>query len=164
MPRRRRHRQRLADDQVDPKLTTIRAEAGMRMHDLHKHAAAYGLASCVTQVLSAPDAVSDKDASTTPLHLAASAGHDRVVGLMLRAGADPAQTDADGRIPLLLAFLNHHDRVVTRLRPVSPPLELSAIARGAAPTTLARADDDAAGLTDSDSDADGTQPATLEAP
>ena len=118
----------------------------------------------MTQVLSAPDAVSDKDASTTPLHLAASAGHDRVVGLMLRAGADPAQTDADGRIPLLLAFLNHHDRVVTRLRPVSPPLELSAIARGAAPTTLARADDDAAGLTDSDSDADGTQPATLEAP
>lgn len=53
---------------------------------------------------------------TTPLHLAAQNGHNKMILLLLRAGADIAKEDAYGRNMLELAILS-------RKRYVIPPLE-----------------------------------------
>ncbi len=49
---------------------------------------------------------------TTPLHLAAENGHDRLIPLLLDNGANIAQEDAYGRNMLELAILSHKRSVV----------------------------------------------------
>uniref|UniRef100_A0A0G4HMZ4 Protein kinase domain-containing protein n=1 Tax=Chromera velia CCMP2878 TaxID=1169474 RepID=A0A0G4HMZ4_9ALVE len=51
----------------------------------------------------------------TPLHAAASRGHNTVVPILLEAGADPYMEDSYGRTPLNIAALNGHAEVVSIL-------------------------------------------------
>jgi ankyrin repeat protein len=49
------------------------------------------------------------------LHIAAYYGHERVVEVLLEAGADPGQTDGATRTPLQLAALRRHEKVLNML-------------------------------------------------
>ena len=62
----------------------------------------------------------DKLFGQTALHLASSAGHDKVVGqLLAKDGIDVNAKDNYGRTALYVASLKGHDKVVERLRNVS---------------------------------------------
>lgn len=54
----------------------------------------------------------------TPLHVAAAAGDDAVVALLLLKGANAAMRDKEGKTPLDLATT---DAVRKRLRETAPP-------------------------------------------
>lgn len=51
----------------------------------------------------------------TPLHVAASHGHEAVVRALLGAGADKDKADNDGRTPLFAAAFNGHEAAVRAL-------------------------------------------------
>ncbi|KAL5723722.1 hypothetical protein ACHQM5_007087 [Ranunculus cassubicifolius] len=63
-----------------------------------------------------PDAVS---CGATPLHYAVSGGETEMIRCLLKAGADPNETNKDGMTPLEVAALNGNRQDVTVLYPVT---------------------------------------------
>ena len=55
----------------------------------------------------------------TPIFWAAAHGYEDIVGLLLRAGADPNLTGEDGRTPLSIAKHHGHGKIVSMLAGVS---------------------------------------------
>jgi ankyrin repeat protein len=81
-------------------------------------ACASGHAETVRLLLDAGAKVDDPTKtrwSSRPLHIAAERGHERVVALLLRRGADPAALDADKQTALHLAARNNRASAAARL-------------------------------------------------
>ena len=69
-------------------------------------AAAVGAIKCAKLLLENDAPLNPLDRSkTTPLHLAAQNGHERIITLLLDAGADIAMEDVDGRNALEIAII-----------------------------------------------------------
>jgi hypothetical protein len=101
-------------------------------------AARVGLASCVDALLASPGTSTAPAHAPSPglLHAAARGGHVRVLLRLLRTGADPTAVDSDGRTALEVAHWHHHPRAVAALAPVSPAVNVAALAAGPAPASL----------------------------
>lgn len=66
-----------------------------------------------------PNALGPDD--VTPLMVAAQAGHDDIVEVLLYAGAEPALVDRIGESALMKAAANGHAAVFKRLAPLATP-------------------------------------------
>jgi acyl-CoA-binding protein len=87
--------------------------------DIH-HQCQLGDLAAVTALLDAEASLVNarNDAGETPLHVAADAGHERVVEALLARGADAAATEDGGQTALEYAEALGHDAVVQLLRAV----------------------------------------------
>ena len=103
----------------DPKVVNVISSHGRTALHAACDYGSVGLVTCLldhgANINKGTTGVGDEPPHTTPLLLACSRGHTRVVDLLLKRGADPTLADGHGVAPLMLASLEGSVECVTQL-------------------------------------------------